>query len=334
MTGHKLKLLGRKLIIAILTIIAAMTFTFFLIRQMPGDIVHTWALQIQMQQGISYDEAKQIAYTMLNYDPTVPIYVQYGKYVYNLVFHGRLGQSLTYRIPVSIILQKALPWTLFITSLSVILSFTIGALLGTVIAWKRKTLLDPIVTLYATVTQAVPDFLIALILLVVLGVNLRLFPMRGAYGPDVDPGFNLPFILDIFSHAVLPVLAFSLQAAGGWALAMKATSTGVLGEDYINVARAKGLKESRILVRYLGKNALIPLITGLAITLATMLGGSMLVETIFGYPGLGFFFAQAINTRDYSLIQGLFLITTVAVIFANLLADIIYTKLDPRIELE
>ena len=334
MNSHHIKLLGRKLLIAVLTIIVAMTFTFFLIRQMPGDIVHTWALQIQMQQGISFEEAEEIAKTMMNYDAEAPLYTQYIKYVKNLVLDGNLGYSLTYRIPVSLILKKALPWTLFITSLSVILSFIIGALLGATVAWKRKTILEPLVTLYATITQAVPDFLIGLILLVVLGVNLRIFPMRGAYGPDVDPGFNIPFILDIFYHAVLPVLAFSLQAIGGWALAMKATSTGVLGEDYMNVARAKGLKESRILLRYLGKNAVIPLVTSLAIALATMLGGSMLVETIFGYPGLGFFFAQAINTRDYSLIQGLFLITTVAVIFANLLADIIYTKLDPRIELE
>ncbi len=331
---YYIKILSRKIFISLLTILVAMTFTFFLVRQMPGDIIHTWALQIQMQQGIGYNEAREIAKTMMNYDPTVPVYIQYVKYIGNLVFHGNLGYSLTYRIPVSVIIWKSLPWTLLITSLSVTVSFITGSFLGAAIAWKRKTILEPIVTLYATITQAVPDFLIGLILLVVLGVNLRWLPMRGPYGPDVDPGFNLPFILDVLYHAILPVMAFSVQAIGGWALAMKASATGVMGEDYINVAKAKGLTETRILTQYLGKNAIIPQITGLAITLATMLGGSMLVETIFGYPGLGYFFGQAINTRDYSLIQGLFLVTTVAVILANLVADVVYTKLDPRIKLE
>lgn len=326
--------LGRKVVISLLTIAVAMTFTFFLVRQMPGDIIHTMALNISMQQGISYDEAREIAKTQLNYDPTVPIYVQYFKYVGNLLFKGQLGQSQTYRIPVRVILAKALPWTLFITSISVIISFIIGVLLGTTVAWKQNHWLEPAITLYATITQAVPDFLIGLILLVVFGVFLRWFPMRGAHGPDVTPGFNIPFFADALYHAVLPVAAFSMQAVGGWALAMKATATGVLSEDYINVARAKGLTDQRIITQYLGRNAILPLVTSLAITLGSMLGGSMLVETIFGYPGLGFFFGQAIATRDYSLIQGLFLLTTVAIIAANLFADLLYTRLDPRIKLE
>jgi peptide/nickel transport system permease protein len=325
---------GRKIIISILTIFVAMSFTFVLVRKMPGDILHTWALQIQANRGVSYEEAREIAKTQMNYDPSVPIPIQYVKYMKNLIFHGNLGYSLTYRIPVSVIILKALPWTVFIATLSVTFSFLIGIIVGASVAWKRKTILDPIITLYATVTQAIPDFLIGLLLLVVFGVMLRWFPIRGAYGPNVDPGFNLPFILDALYHAILPVFAFSIQAIGGWALAMKASAIGVLGEDYINVARAKGLKESRIITWYLGKNAILPMITSLAITMGSMLGGSMLIETIFGYPGIGYFFGQAIGTRDYSLIQGLFLITTVAVIAANLLADIVYTRLDPRIKLE
>lgn len=332
--GYKANLISRKIVISILTIFVAIFFTFFLVRQMPGDIVHNWALQIQMQQGISYAEAREIAVTMINYDPSVPIHIQFYKYITNLIFHGQLGMSLTYRIPVSTIIIKALPWTVFITSISVILSFIIGVLLGTITAWKRKGVLEPVITLYATITQAIPDFLLGLILLMIFGVTLQWFPMRGAYGPDVEPGFNFPFIFDVLYHAALPVATFSLQALGGWALAMKASATSVLGEDYINVARAKGLTDKRIITRYLGKNAIMPLITSLAITLATMLGGSMLVETIFGYPGLGYFFGQAIGTRDYSLIQGLFLLTTLAIVIGNFLADIVYSKLDPRVKLE
>lgn len=325
--------LGRKIVISFITIMVAVSFTFYLVRQMPGDIIHTLALEIQTRQGVSYNEAREIAKTQLAYDPDVPIYEQYIKYIGNLA-RGNLGLSLVYRIPVADIIKQALPWTIFITSSSVIISFILGTLLGTTIAWKRKSILDPIITLYATVTQAIPDFLIGLMLLVFFGVTLRWFPMRGAYGPDVDPGFNLPFILDVLYHAILPVLAFSIQAVGGWALAMKASATAVLGEDYINVAKAKGLSEGRIIIDYLGRNAILPQITSLAITLGAMLGGSMLVETIFGYPGVGFFLGRAIGTRDYTMIQGLFLVTTVAIIFANLIADVVYTKLDPRIKLE
>ena len=115
---------------------------------------------------------------------------------------------------------------------------------------------------------------------------------------------------------------------------MKASATGVLGEDYITVAKARGLKEKRIIIHYLARNAILPLITSLALAFGTIVGGSMLVETVFGYPGIGYFFGQAIATRDYSLIQGLFLLTTVIMIFANLVADIVYTRLDPRIKLE
>lgn len=326
--------LGRKITVSLLTIVVAMTFTFLLVRMMPGDILHTLALEIQMQQGISYDAAFSQAKTQLNYDPTVPLHIQYFKYMGNLLFQGNLGRSLIYRIPVALIIKKALPWTVFITTISVLLSFIVGTFIGTAVAWKRKTILEPLLTIYATITQAVPDFLIALLLLVFFAVNLRWFPMRGAHSPDVTPGFNLAFIVNIFYHAALPIAAFSIQAVGGWALAMKASATGVLGEDYINVAKAKGLKEERIIINYLGKNAILPLITGLAITLGAMLGGSMLVETIFGYPGVGFFLGKAIATRDYSLIQGLFLVTTVAIIFANLAADVVYTWLDPRIKLE
>ncbi|MCL5035907.1 MAG: ABC transporter permease [Chloroflexi bacterium] len=325
--------LVKKLAISVVTIFVALTFTFILVRQMPGDIVHTWAMNIMQQQGVTYNEAREMAKAMLNYDPNVPIAVQYFKYMKGLL-SGNLGTSLTYRIPVSVIIVQALPWTVFVCTLSLIISFVIGVLLGTTIAWKRKTILEPVVTLYASITQAVPDFLIALLLLVFFGVSLRWFPLRGAYSADTVPGFNIPFMLDVLYHAALPVLAYTLQYIGSWALAMKASATSVLGEDYIAVAEARGLKQKRIIVRYLAGNAILPLVTSLAIAFGTIVGGSMLVETVFGYPGIGYFFGQAIATRDYSLIQGLFLLTTVVMILANLTADIIYSKIDPRIKLE
>jgi peptide/nickel transport system permease protein len=249
------------------------------------------------------------------------------------VAQGDLGLSMTYRIPVLTIIRQALPWTLLITGLATLVSFPIRAWLGVLSAWKRKTMLDPLLTLYATVTQAVPPFLVALLLLVVFGLGLRWLPLRGPYGPEVDPGWNLPFLWSVAVHACLPVMAFALPAIGDWILAMKASALSVASEDYINVARAKGLTDRRIQIHYLGRNAVLPLVAGLASSIGGMLGGAMLVEAIFGYPGLGYFLREAIATRDYTLMQGLFLVVTVGTVLANLAGDVLATHLDPRLRL-
>lgn len=320
----------KALLLAFLTVWVALTFTFVLIRQMPGDLLHNFALNIQATQGVPYDQAREMAKLLINWDPDKPVWDQYTEYIANLA-QGELGRSTTYRIPVSTILVAALPWTVFITFLSAAFSFVTGVAMGLWAAWRRGSWLDPALTFYATVTQAIPDFLIGVILLLVFGIKLGWMPLRGAYSPETDAGLNLPFVGSLFYHAVLPVLAFSIPAVGNWALSAKASATSVLGEDYLLVARAKGLRPWRILRDYLGRNALLPLVASLATSLGGLLGGSMLIETMFGYPGLGYFLAQSIGTRDYPLMQGLFLLSTVAIVGSNLLAEVISRRLDPRV---
>lgn len=320
----------RRLLTSLATIAVAMTMTFVLVRQMPGDIIHTWAVQLQMQNGIAYDQARSQAAAMINYNPDVGLLEQYFSYLGGLAT-GNMGYSLTYRIPVSLILAQALPWTLLVTTLATLLSFLVGSLLGLVAALRRQSLLDPLLTLHATISQAIPPFLIGLVLLLVFGIWLEWLPMRGNYTPAVEPGFNLAFLVDAALHAVLPVMAFALPAIGDWTLAMKASATSVLGEEYIHVARARGLKSRRILSRYLGRNSLMPLVPTLATALGSALGGSMLVEAIFGYPGLGFFLAQAIDRRDFPLMQGIFLVSTLGVVLFNLGGEALLRRLDPRI---
>lgn len=320
----------KQLALAVLTVWAALTFTFVLIRQMPGDVLHTFALQIQSTQGVAYEQAREMAKLQINYDPDEPLHRQYFNYLGNLA-QGELGRSTTYRIPVATILAYALPWTLFITVLSALVSFTIGVSLGLWAAWKRGSWMDPALTFYATLTQAVPDFLIGVMLLLIFGVRLQWLPLRGAYGPEVDVGLTLGFVTSVMHHAILPMAAFAIPAIGSWALSAKASATSVLGEDYLLVARAKGLKPWRILRDYLGRNALLPLISSLATSLGGLIGGSMLVETLCGYPGLGYFLAQSIGTRDYPLMQGLFLLTTLAIVLGNLGAEVLSRALDPRL---
>ena len=200
----------KKLLVALLTVWAAMTFTFLLLRMMPGDGLHDLSESIQRAQGVSYEQARIMAKTLINYDPDQPVLKQYLIYVGGLL-HGNLGMSLTYRIPVTTIVLSALPWTLFIASLSTCCSFLLGTTLGLWAASRRNSLLDPLLTFYSTLSQAVPDFLLGVILLAVFGVHLQWLPLRGAYGPEVDPGFSLAFLGQLVSHALLPVAAFSLS---------------------------------------------------------------------------------------------------------------------------
>lgn len=323
----------RKAGIAFLTLLIVITLTFFLLRRMPGDPLYMWAMELVQTHGMDFESAYEQVKQMYDYDPDEPMGQQYIRYIKGLM-KGNLGTSMVYKISTNEIIITALPWTVFLLSISLLISFGLGSLMGIVIAWKRKTALEPIVTAYAAFTGATPDYITALILLIVFAANLRLFPMKGAYDSALTPGFNWPFIKSVLHHAVLPITAYVFESTAVWAMAMKGSAVSVLGEDYIMAARARGLKERRIMISYMGRNAILPLVTGLAIALGVMLGGATFIETIFAYPGIGWFFAQATTRMDFGLMQGLFLVTAVVTIFSNLVADILYSRLDPRIKVE
>jgi len=318
--------------IALITLFIVMTLTFLLIHKVPGDPLYMWAVELAQEYGMRIEEAYEEVKVMYGYDPNEPLSRQYINYIKGLL-RGNLGTSMIYRMSVNKILVKALPWTVFVLSVSLLTSFVVGMLMGMVIAWKRKTALDPIVTAYAAFTGATPDYITALALLIIFAANLKLLPMKGAYDSALTPGFNWPFIKSVLHHAVLPISAYVFENTAAWAMAMKGSAVSVLGEDYIMAARARGLKERRIMVFYMGRNAVLPLVTSLAIALGVMLGGATFIETIFAYPGIGWFFGQATTRMDFGLMQGLFLMTAAATIFSNLLADILYSRLDPRIKL-
>jgi peptide/nickel transport system permease protein len=319
--------------VALITVFIITTLTFFVVRKTPGDVMQAWAMDIVQTYAMSYEDALAFVKSMYHYNPDQPLLDQYIAYISGLL-RGDLGMSFIYKVSVNEVIAKALPWTVLVTSVSLFLSFSIGMLLGMTIAWKRKTILDPIVTAYASFTGATPDYVTALVLLIIFAINLRIFPLKGAYDATIDPGFTWAFVKSVLMHAALPIMAYTFESTAGWALAMKGSAVSVLGEDYIMAARARGLKESRIMTRYMGRNALLPMITGLAIAMGSMVGGSILIETIFSYPGIGWFFGEALIKRDYGMMQGLFLFLATTVIFANLAADLLYSKLDPRIKLE
>jgi len=169
-----------------------------------------------------------------------------------------------------------------------------------------------------------------MVALYVLGFTLGWFPLGHAYGDDLTPGFSAVFLADVLRHAALPVGTVVMATLGGWLLTMRNTMVAVLGSDYVNLARAKGLAPSRVVMRYAARNALLPSVTGFGMSLGFVLGGSLLTEIVFSYPGQGYLLVQAVRNQDYPLMQGIFLVITLAVLGANWLVDIVYLWLDPR----
>lgn len=320
----------KKLCLSLFTIFIALTAMFFIIQAMPGDPVDLMATDIVKRENVQYQIAYDRAKAILNYDPDMPLLQRYANYIKGIVT-GNLGDSMTYQKSVVSVVGGALPWTLLVVSLSLLVSFTIGVLLGIYIAWRRSKLLNAVLIGYQSIFGAIPNYVVGYLLVFFFSVTLGAFPARGAYSTSVTPGFNGPFIRDVLYHSFLPVLTYFLTTVAGWVLSMKANSLSVLGEDYITYAQVRGLPSRRILVTYLSKNAILPLVTSLAVSFGLLFGGSPLIENMFFYPGVGYYLNKAISARDYPLMQGMFFIIIVMVVLSSLLAEFLYKYLNPRL---
>ena len=325
----------RRLVKALFSIWLVATITFFVIRAMPGSAVDV-LMQELTAQGVSSEDARNQAAALMNIDLDQPLAGQYMDYLGN-VLRGDLGNS--YRSagkPVSELIAQVLPWTLFSVGLALLITFVLGIALGTIMAYKRDTWIDHLLGNLAATLDAVSPYLIGLLAILLFGITWKLVPimeMRGAMSPGIKPGFTIEFLTDIFKHVRVLLLVYVLSSIGSWMLQMKSNTVATLGEDYVTVARARGLTDGRILTAYVGRNATLPLFTRLATSVGFVMGGSVLLETLFTYQGVGYLLARSIADRDYPIMQGVFLIITISVIFANLLADYVYGWLDPRVHL-
>lgn len=319
---------------ALFTIFVVASGTFFLVRLLPGSPVDVYINEQISVYGRSYEEAAAAAAGLFSFDPDAPLMGQYLEYMVALV-QGDFGQSIVAPgTSVLTMIGQYLPWTLFSVGFALIVSFAAGVALGMVMAYRRGTWFDHVATAFGSVTQSIPSFLLAIMLIVFLGVKLGWLPlaqMRGAYTPGVTIGFNPTFVLDAMFHAALPIACYVLTSLGGWMLVMKSSTVQVLGDDYVQVAKARGLKHSRIQFQYVGRNAMLPLFTSFMLSIGFVVGGSILVETITRYPGVGMLLYNSISSRDYTTIQGVLLLTTIAVVIANLAADFLYSTIDPRV---
>jgi peptide/nickel transport system permease protein len=323
--------LARRIGFYLIAFWAALTLNFLIPRLMPGDPV---LLLVAQLQGRVDPRAIQALRLMFGVSSHQSLWQQYVAYLGNLA-HGNLGISVTYfPTPVTAVIAQSLPWTLALVGVSAVISFLAGTLLGVLAAWRRGSWLDTALPPTLTFFSAVPYFWLALILVYVLAFTLKLFPLSGAYDLTVQPGFNGPFILSAAYHAILPALTIVLSSIAGWMLGMRNAMLTTLAEDYVLMAQAKGLAARRVMLAYAARNAILPNITGFALSLGFVVSGALLTEIIFSYPGVGFALLQAVQSEDFPLMQGIFLVIIVAVLGANFLADILYVVLDPRVRQE
>lgn len=321
---------------AVLTIWAAVTLTFALTRLLPGGPIEQIANQIKRNNPrMSQAQVESIVAdraAALNINVDAPVHVQYVEYVASLAT-GDLGMSLQEAEPVAAIVGEALPWTLFVMTTATVLVFAIAIVWGAIIAYREGGRLDSVSSSVSILASAVPFYVLAFVLILVFGYRLGWLPVSGRTSGGVTAELSLAFVADALAHAALPILSVVLTQTGLQTLAMRGNSIQVLGQDYVQVARLRGLSDNRIATRYVARNAILPMYTGFLTLIGFNLGASIILEEVFNYRGLGFKMFQGLTVpRDYSLVMGTFLVYTVALVLAVYVADLTYGRIDPRVK--
>jgi peptide/nickel transport system permease protein len=320
----------RKVGLFVVTLWAAITLNFVLPRLMPGSPVDA-ALGRLAQSGQPVTEAQRRAVEIQLGVPHTSLWTQYGEY-WRSIAQLRFGSS--YSFPTETVAQtigKALPWTLVLVGVTTIVAFVIGTLLGVYAGWRRGRVADSSVTLGATFFAGFPPFWLGLLLLYVLAFKFGWFPIKGGYEPGSTPNLSPAFLADAARHSVLPAVTLAVTTLSGWVFGMRNNMINTLGEDYVTFAEANGLRSRTVALLYAARNALLPNVTAFGLSLGAVVGGSVLVEGVFSYPGLGNLLYIAVSNRDFPLMQALFLVITVSMLIAIFIVDLLYVRLDPRV---
>lgn len=326
-----MKYVVKRLIMALVVIYVVVSLSFVMVRVMPGSPMSAMQTQLQQQGDLTPAEIQLKVNSVYGLRPEGSIWRGYFSYVAN-AFRGDLGRPIDNPSETVVhVIASALPWTIFIVAVSLIISFLVGIALGTLMAAFKDTQFAKVATGVVSLLSAIPSYLVAIILLYLLTGLHHVFPSGGAYSVSVTPALSWAFIGSVLWYGILPVTATVIVSFGGWALAMKGSAISVLGAEYVRAAESRGLSGRRISQSYVGRNAMLPMVTSLALSLGFMFGGSVFIETYFTYPGIGYYLIQAVNSRDYSLMMGCFLLITVSVVVSNFLVDLLYPMVDPRI---
>lgn len=317
----------RRLGVYAVAFLFAIVVNFALPRLMPGSPVDAMIAQLGPRATPAAIAAIKARFGAVE----APMLQQFWDYVYGLATFD-LGVSVKYYpMTVTQVLSRAAGWTAFLITTAIIFSLCVGVSLGAVAAWRRGGRFDGFVSPLSVVLIAVPPVIVALATLFTFGVALRWFPVGYAYDPNLDPAFSLAYFGSVFWHAIQPVLTLSPYLIGEFQTTMRSSMISVLGEDFVTMGRAKGLSETAVMFSYAARNAMLPVLTNLALMLGAVFGGSIVTEIVFNYPGLGLTLFTASVARDYPVIQGQLLLMTIATLGANLLVDLVYGIVDPRI---
>jgi peptide/nickel transport system permease protein len=325
-----MRFLLRRLGFYAVAIWSAITLNFVLPRLMPGSPLDGIVSRLSPSQLSAnphiVDNLR--AYLGVQKQAFFPAYWGYVKQI----FSGNFGISTSnFPAPVSDVIGRTLPYSIFLVGTGFLIAFVLGTTIGMVAAWRRGGLVDSTLTPALMSLAAFPAFFTSLVAVYFLGLKAGWFPLQHAYDSELTPGFNWAFLSSAFRHAQLPILIIVLVSAGGWVLSMRNVMINTIAEDYVAMAHAKGLRDWRVMTRYAGRNAILPPLTGFAAQFGSAVGGLIFIEFVFSYPGVGLTLQQAALGSDYPLTQALLLFFAVCVLVANLIMDLVYVVLDPRV---
>jgi peptide/nickel transport system permease protein len=323
--------LSRRIFFYLLSAWAAITMNFLIPRLMPGNPAEVALSRFRHQLPVS---ALNALLNLFGLQRHTSLLSQYGQYWMQLA-HGNLGVSFTFfPEPVNKVIAGALPWTLVLIGLTTVISFLIGIVIGSVVGWRRGSPFFDSLVPFTTLFAALPYFWLGLVCVSVFAASLGWFPVSGGFSQNASVGLNPAFIASAAYHGVLPAFTIVVASVGGWILAQRNMMVTTLAEDYVVMAEAKGLTDRRVMAAYAARNAILPQIASFAMALGFVVSGALTVEIVFSYPGIGYVLFEAVTNEDYPLMQGIFLIITLAVLLANFVADLMYVLVDPRLRQE
>jgi peptide/nickel transport system permease protein len=324
----------RRLFMFAITIWMGLSIMFVIPRLAPGDPVSAMVSRLTAQAGRVEQSEQMIQTWRARFGLDEPLPIQYIQYIYNSIRFD-LGYSMAY-FPAKVedMVARGMPWTIGLLAMATLISFVIGNAIGALLGWRPTPRTLRILLPFTLCFTSIPPFMLGILLTYVFAFGLGWFPFAGAYGRGVEPGWSWAFIGSVIEHGFLPASAIVLVSMGFWALGMRAMMITTDGEDYMVLARAKGLRPWRIFWAYGVRNAVLPQVTGLALSIGGIAGGSIIVEYIFTYPGMGYLLYQGIVNNDYSLIQGIVFMLIFGVATAVLIVDLAYPLIDPRITYE
>jgi len=328
-----LKYLGRKFLSLLITYFIAVTIVFILPRAIPGNPLAQILSRIFQQGAANPELIKAVDKTLMEeFGLGKPWYQQYFEFIMRAL-KGDLGTSISaYPRKTLELIMPVLPWTLMLLIPATVTAWIIGNTLGAVAGYKRGSLIDKIALNTSFIVSQIPYYWLGMILIFVFGVKLNLLPTQGGYSQGLIPSWNWGFIVDVLKHYILPFLSIVISALGGWAIGTRLLIIYELDADYIVFADHMGVKDSKVF-SYAFRNSLLPQVTGLALSLGGALGGTLITELIFNYPGTGYLLFRALTTLDYPLIQGVFILLIASIYLANFFVDFIYALIDPRIRI-